>query len=88
MMVWGNGSWSVSTWVAMGLMMMVGFGAVISLGVWALRVDRSGRGALPRRTGSARADQELAERFARGEIDEAQFPRARTILHADDKTPE
>jgi uncharacterized membrane protein len=36
----------------------------------------------------ARADQELAERFARGEIDEAQFTRARTILDADDKTPE
>ena len=85
MMIWGNGSWGVGSWVAMGLMMMVGFGAVIALGVWALRGNRSKHETLPR-TGSARADQELAKRFARGEIDEAQFTRARAILRAADNT--
>ena len=83
MMWWGNGSWGVGSWVAMGLMMVVGSGAVIALGVWALRGNRSKHEALPTRSGSARADQELCERFARGEIDEAQFTRARAILRAD-----
>ena len=59
-------------------------GAVISLLVWAVRAVSTGRPALPRRRGHGRAEQELAERYARGEIDEAQFTRARAILHADD----
>ena len=38
----------------------------------------------PRRPGPARAEQELAKQYARGEIDETQFTHARSILHADD----
>jgi uncharacterized membrane protein len=67
----------------MVLMMVVALGAVIALGVWAVRGVSSGQGILTRRAGSGRAEQELAERFARGEIDETQFTRARAILHGD-----
>ena len=35
MMWWGDGSWSVGSWVAMVLMMVVVLGVVIALGVWA-----------------------------------------------------
>jgi putative membrane protein len=68
----------------MVLMMVVVLGAVIALGVWAVRGVSSGQRTGTRRTGSARAERELAERFARGEIDETQFTRARAVLHGDD----
>lgn len=83
MMWWGDGSWGVGSWVAMLLMMVVVLGAVIALGVWAVRGVSSGQWALTGQTGPAQAEQELAERFARGEIDETQFTRARAILHGD-----
>ena len=84
MMWWSSGGWSLGTWFAMGLMMVISFAAVISLGVWAVRAVSTGHLAPTRRRGDGRAEQELAERYARGEIDEAQFTRARSILHADD----
>lgn len=65
------------------LMMVVVVGVVIALGVSAVRAFGSGQITSTRRAGSGRADQELAERFARGEIDETQFTRARAILHGD-----
>jgi putative membrane protein len=68
----------------MGLMMVIFWAAVISLVVWVVRAVSTGHPALPRRRGHGRAEQELAERYARGEIDEAQFTHARSILHADD----
>ena len=84
MMWWSNGRWGLGSWLAMGLMMVIFWAAVISLGVWAVRAVSTGHRALPRRRGPGRAEQELAERYARGEIDEAQLTRARSILHADD----
>ena len=84
MMWWSNGGWGIGTWSGMGLMMVIFWGAVISSGVWAVRAVSIGHRALPRRRGPGLAEQELAERYARGEIDEAQFTRARSILHADD----
>ena len=84
MMWWSNGGWGLGTWLTMGLMMVIFWAAVISLGVWAVRAVSTGHPALPRRRRPGRAEQELAERYARGEIDEAQFTHARSILHADD----
>lgn len=75
MMWWGDGSWGVGSWVAMGLMMVVVLGAGIALAVWAVRDVGSWQGTLTRRPGSTRAEQELAERFARGEVDQAQLTR-------------
>ena len=84
MMWWSNGGWGTGTWLIMGLLMVIFWAAVISLVVWVVRAVSTGLPALPRRPGHGRAEQELAERYARGEIDEAQFTRARSILHADD----
>ena len=85
MMWWGDGSWGFGSWAAMALMMVVVLGAGIVLGVGVIRGFTPGRRTLRQRAGSGLAEQKLAERFARGEIDEAQFTRARAILH-DDKT--
>lgn len=84
MMWWSDGGWGIGTWLAMGLTMVLFWAAVIALGAWAVRAASTGQPALLRRRGHGRAEQELAERYARGEIDEAQFTRARSILHADD----
>ena len=84
MMWWSNGGLGIGTWLGMGLMMVIFWAAVISLVVWVVRAVSTGHPALPRRRGDARAEQELEERYARGEIDEAQFTRAGSILHADD----
>lgn len=97
MMWWENGSWNGGSWLPMTFMMigMVLFwAAVIALGVWGVRTARGGRRSpSTATTGSAtRTDAAdpaptpgealLAERFARGEIDEAQFTRTRALLHA------
>ena len=84
MMWWSNGGWGVGTWLTRGLMMVIFWAAVISLVVRVVRAVSTGHPALPRRRGHGRAEQELAERYARGEIDEAQFTHSRSILHADD----
>ncbi len=88
MMWWGDGSWGPGSWVAMVLMMVVAVVAVAALGVWAVRNLGSGRALPAQRPDSSRAEAELAERFGRGEIDEAQFTRARRSLHGGDHPPE
>lgn len=84
MMWWSNSGWGAGTWTMMVLMMVLFWGAAITVGVWAVRRGRAGL-----REGGAsmpvdRADRELAARFARGEIDEAQFTRTRSVLHTSD----
>lgn len=85
MMSWDDG-WGAGGWLGMSLMMMmmVAFwGGLIALIVWAVR------SATPRQEGpwgprvgsTERADEVLAERFARGEIDEEEFTRRRELLH-------
>ena len=86
MMWWSNGGWGLDSWLSMGLMMVIFWAAVISLVVWVVRASSPGHPALSRRRGPGRAEQELAERYARGEIDEAQLTHARSILHAGDSS--
>jgi putative membrane protein len=85
MMGWNNAGWGAGQWVAMSLMMLIFWVAVIGLGVWLVRSTRR----TPRTPGSAISDRAtatdgaqrlLAERFARGEIDETEFTRSRTLL--------
>ncbi len=75
MMDWGNGGWGAGDWVAMSAMMFVFWGAVIALVVWVLRSVRT-------ETPAGRADRLLAERFARGEIDDEEFTRSRELLRS------
>jgi putative membrane protein len=79
MMWWGDRGFGAGGWVAMSMMMLLFWVVVIAAGVWLLRSRRSPRPV----TGSERADAQLAERFARGEIDEAQFVRSRAILRGE-----
>ncbi len=80
MMWWSQMAVNDGQWLAMSLGMLVAGSLPIALVVWLVR--RGGGGRLP--TGSPhapdRAEDLLAQRFARGEIDEAQFTRARMVL--------
>ena len=79
MMGW-NGGWGVGGWLVMSLMMVVVFGLPIALVVWAVwsssHRDQTTVKAPPRPD----ADQVLAERYARGEIDEAELTHRREVL--------
>ena len=85
MIGWDDG-WGVGDWLAMGLMMamMVAFwGVLIALVVGLVRgadTRHHAPGGFPGDS-SERADEVLAERFARGEIDEDEFTRRRDLLH-------
>jgi putative membrane protein len=88
-MMWGNhGGWDAGDWLAMSLMMIVFWGLVIALVVWAVRSTHSDRSGTDRPTGecATRADELLAERFARGEIDEDEFTNRRDVLHRADRS--
>jgi putative membrane protein len=80
MMWWNHGSWGAGEWLAMSVMMLIFWGAVIAFGVWLMRGTRSTPSAAGRTTTTDGAQQLLAERFARGEIDETEFTRSRTLL--------
>ena len=83
-MDWGGG-WGIVGWLAMSLMMVVVWGLPIALVVWAVRSsyhsDRPSVTTPPRPD----AEQVLAERYARGEIDEGEFAHRREVLRTDSK---
>ncbi len=86
MMGWNNGDWGAGQWVAMSLMMLIFWVAVIALGVWLVRSTRrtprtSESATFERVTETDGAQRLLAERFARGEIDEPEFTERRAALH-------
>lgn len=86
-MMWNDGNWSVGSWLAMTAMMLLFWAALVVLVVWIVRAT-GGRPTPPGADTPAqavRADDVLAERFARGEIDEAQFRHARDVLHSSDQ---
>ena len=79
--MFGNhGNWAAGDWLAMSFMMVLFWGLVIALIFW---VARSGHGSGNHGFGGPlqRADDLLAERFARGEIEEEEFTRRRLVLH-------
>jgi putative membrane protein len=85
MMGWDDGL-GAGGWLGMSLMMMlvVAFwGSLIALVAWAVRsaAPRQEGIAGPRVGPTERADEVLAELFARGEIDEEAFIRRRELLH-------
>lgn len=81
-MMWDDGGWGPGAWIWMSMMMIVFWGGLIALVVWLVRsVGANQHTAQTPATSTARADQLLAERFARGEIDEDEFKRRRDVLH-------
>jgi putative membrane protein len=79
MMWWDHQGWGTGHWIAMTVMMLVFWGGLIALVVWLIRSMRNDRPAPPR---ARTADDMLAERFAKGEIEEDEFLRRRELLHS------
>jgi putative membrane protein len=80
-MMWDDGGWGVGGWIATSVMMLVFWGGLIALVVLIVRASLGDQA----RDGTTRgqdADEVLAERFARGEIDEDEFARRREVLHS------
>jgi putative membrane protein len=82
MMWWNHGGWGAGDWLAMSFMMVLFWGLLIALVVWLVRSTGEKSAPAPSlQRQTDRADELLAERFARGEIDEPEFNRSRTLLH-------
>ena len=80
---WGPGGWG---WLLGTVMMVVFWGGLIALAVWAVR--SLGRSAGPDRPSGHSPDAIaiLEERFARGEIDQEEFERRRAVLRGEHET--
>ena len=79
MMWWGDG-WGLGAWVAMSVTMVAFWGGLAAVIVVAVRSRHTERHEAPPDHGG-RADEVLAERFARGEIDEDEYTKRRELLH-------
>lgn len=75
-MMWDHG-WGWGGWFGMSLGMLVFWGLVIWLVVWLVRASSAKRDSTPATT---RPEDVLAERFARGEIDEAEYQDRLRVL--------
>jgi putative membrane protein len=75
MMGYHTGGWDGGDWVAMALMMLAFWGIVVAVVVWAIRSARGAgdRDAVP-------PERVLADRFARGEIDDDEYRRRHDVL--------
>lgn len=72
---WNDGHWGAGDWLAMTSMMVLFWGAVIVLVIWAVRSFAGRASSEPGPEPRLDAHELLAERFARGEIDEDEFRR-------------
>ncbi|OHV49913.1 hypothetical protein CcI156_21125 [Frankia sp. CcI156] len=90
-MIWDGHTWGWGGWLLMSFSMVVFWGLVIGVLVALLRAGRGGgpgRSAEPpgverpgtERPGERSAERILAERYARGEIDEAEYHRRLDVL--------
>lgn len=75
MMYWTGDSWGWAGWLMMGFSMLVFWGLVAWVAVTLVRT--TSRPYDPR---SGHPDEILAERYARGEIDDAEYRRRLDIL--------
>lgn len=73
MMYWGNGDWNWTAWVAMTASMVLFWGLVAWVAVSVVRKPSDG----PRS-----AEDVLADRFARGEIDDDEYRRRHDALRS------
>ena len=87
MMGWDDGGWGVGDWVAMGLMMLVFWGLLAVLVVWLVRSSSGKPGGPVQQQNPPSPDVVLADRFARGEINEDEFTRRRELLRGTQSTP-
>jgi putative membrane protein len=73
MMYWGNGDWNWAAWLVMTASMVLFWGLVAWVVVTVIRRPSDN----PRRP-----EDVLADRYARGEIDDDEFGRRRDALRA------
>ncbi len=74
---WGAGGWA--GWLLMAVAMVVFWGALIALAIWAVRSLGSNRADQSDRKPN-RAMEILEERYARGEIDRQELEERRAVL--------
>ena len=74
-----NGGWDAGQWIAMAFMMLLFWGVVVAAIVAVIRRPIGSHFAPPP-ANHHEAERILNERFARGEIDEAEFTRRRDTL--------
>lgn len=80
-MMWGySDGMGWGGWLMMVVVFLLFWGGLIAVAVWLLHTYRTGPGDTARTSG--RADDVLAERYARGEIDDAEYARMRETLRA------
>ena len=79
---WGSNGWGSSGWILMTVLAVLFFAVVITAVVVATRYLTGSHHtpAQPIVSGSARAEDLLASRFARGEINEDEYRRRMTLL--------
>ena len=81
-----GGGWGAGEWIAMSAMMVLFWGGLIALTVWIVHSVRPGhRADAAPPPPMSRADDVLAERYARGEIDDEEYARRRRVLHGEPK---
>ena len=80
----GYGGWGMGAWLMMGVITLVVLAAIVVVGVVALtrrsNTAAQAPAAAPAAGGSVTALRALDERFARGEIDEAEYTKRRDLL--------
>jgi putative membrane protein len=81
MMYYGGGGMGWAGWLMMGLSFLVFWGLIAAAVVWFVRSLR-GPASRPDAPTGRGADEMLAERFARGEIDAEEFTARRAVLYA------
>lgn len=82
-MMWYGDGWGWAGWILMTVGMVAFWALLITAIVLAIRYLTSSRGSPaspPPSTGQAHAEAVLAERFARGEIDEQEYRQRLALL--------
>ena len=79
--MWNGGyhGWGWGGWILTAVVLVVFFALLITAGVWAVRYLGGGGGHRSSASGRG-AEDVLAERFARGEIDDEEFRTRVTLL--------
>lgn len=73
--------WGPGAWIAVAFLMLVFWAVVVGAIVAVVRSDRTRRGGEGQPPAND-AERILAERFARGEIDDDEYTRRRDLLRA------
>jgi putative membrane protein len=82
MMNWNDGTWGAGNFAAMGIAMLLLTGLLVLGAIWLVRyVGNDSPSAQEGMSHRSRPDEELARRFARGDIDEDEFVRRQAVLH-------